>query len=228
MAKEHEKEHDKYKYTLRAWQALDKTPFLKKLIVQASDMTGQDQWQPFPIGLNYSFATNLLLLGDKRLINQSLTKEKLLLCALNVHTDSQRRRHQAVNRARIVATLKSNVFLQAHDYFRVLPHYKFVVSPEGNGIDCHRHYETLLTGGIPIVEHNPLIEAKYKGCPILYTTNYSELTQEYLMAKYTEMLDQTFDFACLFLPFYDVATQHTIKTCGNYWMKRLTKKHWYL
>ena len=218
---------DEYKYTLRAWQALDKTPFLKKLIVQASDMTGQDQWQPFPIGLNYSYAVNLKLTG----LGFATQKEKLVLCALNVHTDSQRRQHQAINRARIVATTlvgRTNVFLQAHDYFRVLPHYKFVVSPEGNGIDCHRHYETLLTGGIPIVEHNPLIEAKYKGCPILYTTDYREITEAYLMAKYTEMLDQTFDFACLFLPFYDVATQHTIKTCGNYWMKRLTNKHWYL
>jgi hypothetical protein len=28
--------------------------------------------------------------------------------------------------------------------------YKFVVSPEGNGVDCHRHYECIGLGAIPV------------------------------------------------------------------------------
>ena len=100
--------------------------------------------------------------------------------------------------------------------------YKFVVSPEGNGIDCHRHYEALLAGCIPIMERNALIEEKYRGCPILYTDDYSEITPTYLNAKYDEMKTQAYDFSRLFLEFYPPETQTEIKRCGNYWMKQLT------
>jgi hypothetical protein len=107
-------------------------------------------------------------------------------------------------------------------YFDTLPSYKFVISPEGNGIDCHRHYEALLAGCIPVIERNPVIEEKYKGCPILYTNDYSEITPAYLELKYEEMKTQTYDFSRLFLEFYPSETQAEIKRCGNYWMKQLT------
>ncbi len=108
-----------------------------------------------------------------------------------------------------------------------MPDYKFVISPEGNGIDCHRHYEALLAGSIPIIEHNPLTEEKYKGCPILYTTDYSEINEEYLLKKYDEMKDQVYDFSRLFLSYYTEEQQACIKVQGNYWMKRMTKNIWY-
>ena len=112
-------------------------------------------------------------------------------------------------------------------YFTFLPSYKFVISPEGNGIDCHRHYEALLAGCIPIVEHNPLIEEKYKGCPILYTTDYSEITEEYLQQKYQEMLHTEYDFSRLFLSFYSDEEQKLIKQCGNYWLGQNRLPVWY-
>jgi hypothetical protein len=102
-----------------------------------------------------------------------------------------------------------------------------VISPEGNGIDCQRTYEALLAGCIPIVERNPLIEEKYRGCPVLYTTDYSEITVEYLETEYAKMIDQTYDFSHLFLSFYDEATQARIKECGNFWMRKVSDKDWY-
>jgi hypothetical protein len=97
-----------------------------------------------------------------------------------------------------------------------------VISPEGNGIDCHRHYEALLAGCIPIVEHNPLTEEKYRGCPVLYTHDYSEITPEYLDTKYEEMKNNVYDFSVLYLSYYPAELQSEIKRCGNYWMIRHT------
>jgi hypothetical protein len=99
-----------------------------------------------------------------------------------------------------------------------------VVSPEGNGIDCHRHYEALLAGCIPIVERNPLIEEKYKGCPILYTDDYSEITPAYLNARYEEMKTVVYDFSRLFLDYYSSEQQNEIKNCGNFWTLRLADR----
>lgn len=69
----------------------------------------------------------------------------------------------------------SNNKLSYDCYFNSLKKYKFIVSPEGNGIGCHRHYEALLSGYIPICEYNPRTEEKYKNIPILYTKDYSDI-----------------------------------------------------
>ena len=84
-----------------------------------------------------------------------------------------------------------------------------------------------MAGCIPIVEDNPLIKEKYAGCPILYTKNYLDITDSYLRKKYDEMLDQTYDFSCLFLSHYTEDQQRQIKECGNYWLKKLAGKEDY-
>jgi hypothetical protein len=101
------------------------------------------------------------------------------------------------------------------------------VSPEGNGIDCHRHYEALMAGCIPIIERNPLVEAKYAGCPVLWTDDYSEITPPYLELMYAEMIDKVYDFSHLHMGFYDFATRCHLKECGNFWMLRTVGKVWY-
>jgi hypothetical protein len=66
------------------------------------------------------------------------------------------------------------------------------------------------------------------GCPILYTTDYSEINEKYLLDKYNEMIDMEYDFSRLFLSFYDGENQSAIKECGNYWIRKFTGNDWYL
>ena len=215
-----------YTFTLREWQSKRYNIIKEELIVQASDITGGDGWQSFPIGMQYNFAAY----GEALFSNKLLPRDEMVLCAILDTTDQSRRSNCLVNRSNILATTSignTNQKLKPEYYFKDLPKYKFVVSPEGNGIDCHRHYEALLAGCIPIVEHNDLIKQKYVGCPILYTTDFAEINDEYLTNKYNEMLDKSFNFSCLFLSYYSPETQHKIKMCGNYWMKRLTDDIWY-
>ena len=196
---------------LSQWQRTAKRP--QELIVQASSTNEDDAWMPFPIGMNYTYPGTFTF-GDHSL---------QVLCAMNPNTDA-RRRPSGINRHLIVQNLAangiSNAMVSPDAYFETLPSYKFVVSPEGNGIDCHRHYEALIAGCIPIMERNPLVEQKYIGCPILWTTDYSEITPHYLNAKYEEMKAQVYDFSRLFLAYYSPETQAEIKRCGNYWMLR--------
>ena len=95
----------------------------------------------------------------------------------------------------------SNNLINNSTYYFKLPNYKFVISPEGNGIDCHRHYESLMAGCIPIIEkeNSEIIKNKYGNVPILYTTDYSEITEEYLENIYDEYLDKQFNFSKLYL-----------------------------
>lgn len=214
------------KLTLREWQKLFKTP--RELIVQASVKDGTDSWQPFPIGMCYGYMS----LDHSARSLQLGSHTETVFCAINSQTDTHRRGALPVNRAKIVQTLDANSIKNSqrmvHIYFQVLPHHKFVISPEGNGIDCHRHYEALLAGCIPIMEHNPLIEEKYKGLPILYTTDYSEITEEYLNKRYDEMIDTTYDFSRLFIANYTDEQQSQIRDCGNYWTERLGGRKFYV
>jgi hypothetical protein len=118
-------------------------------------------------------------------------------------------------------------FVRKEAYWRALLDHKFIISPEGNGIDCHRHYEALMAGCIPIVEDNPLIRQKYAGCPVLYTKNYMDIKESFLQKKYQEMLDTQYDFSCLLLSHYTEEQQNQLKACGNYWMKKLAGKDYY-
>jgi len=207
--------------TLREWQRTPKD--YSQIILQASTQDALDGWTSFPIGMGWGWDGN----RDKSLIGHH---SKTVLCAISSHTD-KRRRPTGINRQQIVDTLKAsdiqNISLSVDDYFATLPSYKFVISPEGNGIDCHRHYEALMTGCIPILERNPLTEKKYKGCPVLWTTDYSEITEEYLLKKYDEMIDMDYNFSALFLSSYPPHIRGQIKANGDYWMKKLTGKPFY-
>jgi hypothetical protein len=46
--------------------------------------------------------------------------------------------------------------LDFESYLNKISEYKFVLSLRGNGWDCHRHYEILLTGSIPVIENGPI------------------------------------------------------------------------
>ena len=207
------------KYTLREWQQIQKP--IEDLIVQASAIDGSDSWQPWPIGMGYEFGTYKDLFQKQQKGNHTQTT----LCCFISGTD-ERRRKLGINRRKIEYDLHKRQiynlpFVRRETYWKALLDHKFIISPEGNGIDCHRHYEALMAGCIPIVEENPLIREKYAGCPILYTKNYLDIHESYLQKKYAEMLDQTYDFSCLFLSHYSPEQQQQIKECGNYWMKKL-------
>ena len=84
--------------------------------------------------------------------------------------------------------------LNPQDYYNELGKYKFVASPEGNGIDCYRHYETWMSKGIPIIERNAFIQKKYQGLPILWTTDYSEINDSYLERCYSQFFRERIRF----------------------------------
>jgi hypothetical protein len=211
--------------TLAQWQNSIKPE--NQLIVQASTEDGMDGITMSSIGMCYHY---VLERGNYEKC-QIGEHNKLVLCAISSVTDSRRRRYYYKNRATIINTLEKNgihnVNIEPKLYYSILPNYKFVISPEGNGIDCHRHYEALMAGCIPIVEDGPLVRNKYGNAPILYTNDYSEITPEYLEQKYAEMVNKVWDFSRLFLGFWPPEDQYRIMQRGNYWTMRTLGELWY-
>eukprot|EP00746_Dinoflagellata_sp_MGD_P088839 gnl/MRDRNA2_/MRDRNA2_35110_c0_seq1.p1 gnl/MRDRNA2_/MRDRNA2_35110_c0~~gnl/MRDRNA2_/MRDRNA2_35110_c0_seq1.p1 ORF type:complete len:467 (-),score=46.50 gnl/MRDRNA2_/MRDRNA2_35110_c0_seq1:109-1509(-) len=54
------------------------------------------------------------------------------------------------------------------EWFETLADSQFVVSPEGGGIDCFRHWESLLLGAIPVVERSPVMLEYAKHVPLFF------------------------------------------------------------
>lgn len=212
--------------TLEEWQTTIKPH--SEFIFNASPQDGNDGWVPFSIGVAWPFYYQ----QNQEKKTQIGVHSKTVLCAIASDSDSKRRCLSSINRKKIVAALKSkgikNQFLDYNEYFESLPDYKFVISPEGNGIDCHRHYEAIMAGCIPIVEDNEKIREKYKGCPVVFTKDYSEISESYLEEIYKKMKDQLFDFSKMILSSWDVATREKIMENGNAWSMRILGKKWYL
>lgn len=90
------------------------------------------------------------------------------------------------------------------EYCEDMAGFKFVASPPGNGIDCHRTWEALYFGCIPIVIKN-LIYEQYN-LPILQVNDYSEVTNE-LLENY--------------LKFYNTHEFNYEPTKLSYWSNRM-------
>ena len=211
--------------TLRHWIFIEKP--MSEWLVNCSEVKGNDDFVPFPIGMSWQISG---LKGDLNMLVKNGSHNELVLCALWPSTDERRRSNMTTNRGKILQTLAKNgiqnSFMNYLDYIQKIKNYKFVVSPEGNGVDTHRTYEALLSGCIPIVETNHMMTLKYPNLPILYTSDYSEINHAYLESKWAEMLDKVYDFSPLFLSYYPEHIQNTIKANSDYWCKKVGGNIW--
>jgi hypothetical protein len=66
--------------------------------------------------------------------------------------------------------------LKRIELWREKTRYAFVVSPHGNGLDCHRTWESLVLGNIPIVKRSS-IDALYEGLPVVIVDDWREIDQ---------------------------------------------------
>lgn len=225
------------KMTLRKWQNSVKP--IDALIVQNSTLDHSDGITAASIGMSFEYV-NAIEKQDYRVFQLGIDAARgipgaahtqLVFCAISEGTDGRRRGKCPIRRATILESLRAkgipNRKVDAQTYFTELPNYQFVISPEGNGVDCHRHYEAIFAGCIPIVEDHPMIRSKYGDAPILYTRDYSEITAEYLQKVYADYLDREFDFSQLFLFNWSPEEQEVIKLRGNTWCKRVANKTFY-
>lgn len=86
-------------------------------------------------------------------------------------------------------------------YLEEVSHHKFVLSPRGHGLDCHRTWEALLMGSIPIVKSSTL-DVLYKDLPVLIIHDWNEVTEDFLNQKYNELTHKEYCFEKLYAPYW--------------------------
>ncbi|MBI5274763.1 MAG: hypothetical protein HY860_06915 [Chlamydiales bacterium] len=87
------------------------------------------------------------------------------------------------------------------DYMEEMANHKFVLSPWGDMLDCYRHWEALLVGAIPIVKSSAL-DGLCQGLPILIVDDWSDVTEDFLNAKYQEIKNKKYDMRKLYMKYW--------------------------
>jgi hypothetical protein len=79
--------------------------------------------------------------------------------------------------------------------------YAFVLSPHGNGLDCHRTWEALVLGCIPIVKKSSL-DVLYEDLPVLIVDNWSDINKEMLQNTILKYSTAEFNYDKLTLKYW--------------------------
>ena len=62
-----------------------------------------------------------------------------------------------------------------------LSRHKFVLSPRGNAIDCHRNWEVLYMRRVPVMKRYPYLEKLFRDWPVLFVDKYTDITEDLLL-----------------------------------------------
>lgn len=79
--------------------------------------------------------------------------------------------------------------------------YAFVLSPHGNGLDCHRTWEALCLGCIPIVKTSGL-DPLFEDLPVWIVSSWTEVTEENMRDKINEFIRRIFRYDKLELGYW--------------------------
>jgi hypothetical protein len=86
-------------------------------------------------------------------------------------------------------------------YLTEMKQYKYVISPPGNGFDCHRTWEALLMGCVPIVKHS-LSDPLFEDLPVILVDQWSEVTMNFLEQKSKEMERKTYNLEKIYAQYW--------------------------
>jgi hypothetical protein len=137
-----------------------------------------------PIGLgNQQYPHgNLPLLKSN--IETKHTKKNLVF--KNFSIDTNRAVRTAVNQITQENEFAMFPSMSQDQYFYWLATCAFSISPPGNGVDCHRVWESLYHRVVPIVQKHPCFE-QFSHLPILFIDDWRQVTKEFLRSKLNMM-----------------------------------------
>lgn len=118
----------------------------------------------------------------KNMMISDISRDQLVYMNFNVSTNSIR--------TQIYEDLKDKKFINKEmignggnyeNYLTNLKKHKFIVSPPGNGIDCHRNWEAIYLGCIPIVLNSYFARNVFKDFSVFISTDLKNLDEKILI-----------------------------------------------
>lgn len=141
---------------------------------------------PIPIGLENLYHYNH---GIPWMYKKNVkTKQMKIVYGFTTSTNRKEREYAEKCLRHCAVSVKLSGYYHSLKYTNVLARYGFVASPSGNGLDCHRTWEALYLGVIPIVKRSVAMEFFVSlGLPIYCVDDWKEvekLTEKQLLTIY--------------------------------------------
>lgn len=162
---------------------------------------------PIPIGLeNMLYHNHGELSHFEKLQNFGGIKKSKILMDFSLNTNSYAREpiFNLFKNHSMVDNLQER--LSARKYLQQLVEHKFVLSPPGNGLDCHRTWEAMYLGTVPIVEKS--VSTQYfasLGLPLVIVSEWKTIltwSQEDLDELYLRIMHHAVTSA-LWYPYWE-------------------------
>lgn len=170
-----------------------------------------------PIGLDYhTLSRNNYYWGDKKspidqeleLINIEKTSfwEREIICYSNFHFIDYGNKFGYSRNDIINIIPKYLIYYEPTQITRIetwknQTKYAFLISPFGNGMDCHRTWEAIILGCIVIVKKSPL-DILYHDLPVLIVNEWQDITKKLLEDTIINFKDKNFNYNKLTLTYY--------------------------
>lgn len=157
--------------------------------------------QPLPIGLENRWRLNNGRIGPFRGLQSKVqfraARRELVFAAFNVRTNPTDRTiaHAACTKAGF-PVIDERIPPRKHRRY-LLDSY-FVISPPGNGSDCHRTWEAIYLGCVPVVLRGSLSEEFTTSLPIFAVEDWSDffnLSTDQKLAAYEQLRNRSSDLA---------------------------------
>jgi hypothetical protein len=143
-----------------------------------------DKIIPTPLGLQRQLNENDHNLSIIRSMIPYHRQKPNKLLYINHNIQNNMTERQGINELFIEkkkwSTVRQNRISYINFLLDILNH-KFIICPIGNGIDCHRYWETLYLRRVPIMKKHPYLEILLKDLPVLFVEKYSDVTEKLLL-----------------------------------------------
>jgi len=145
---------------------------------------------PVPIGLaNPEWSHGNLSLWSKYL--DSAPSDRSFKVYVNFNPDTHPRRKEILKKIDGNSLYCISESKDLEGYIEDLKNFQFVLSPRGNGLDCHRTWEALYMGAIPILETSSL-DPLFDDLPVIIVDRFEDLTHEYLVESFEKLQKRAF------------------------------------
>lgn len=157
--------------------------------------------KPFPLGIDYHNHSNKLspIEQEKKIITIYKNSVPFIKRLDKCYSFFQFQMFDRHNKDRYVAkdtldNVNFNVYqdkkIPREETWKNMVKYKWIISPHGNGLDCHRTYEAIALGCIPVVKSSTL-DIMYKDMPIIILNDWNVISLELLKSKTEEALKKS-------------------------------------
>ena len=196
------------------------SPYLIKWFLQNTRIQNNYKMVHLPIGLDFHTISNnpnsnwklpneshlpgcqeLILVNIKE--TSQLFYERINKIYVNFSKGNDRFKDRTTSLKSIPTNLMviNDTFTKRTINWNIMSKYTFILSPFGNGMDCHRTWEALCLGCIPILRAQGF-KKMFENLPVLIVNNWSDINQELLDKTILDFKTKTFQYEKLTLEYW--------------------------